>query len=81
MPGLEFATWYGLWGPKDLPAPIVATLDGHLAAIMREPAMVERFAALGLEPVFAARDAFRRFIAADIARNSDLLRRANFPPE
>jgi tripartite-type tricarboxylate transporter receptor subunit TctC len=59
----------------------VATLDGHLGEIMREAAMVERFAALGLEPVFAAGDAFRQFIAADIARNSELLRSANFQPE
>jgi tripartite-type tricarboxylate transporter receptor subunit TctC len=81
MPGLEFATWYGLWGPKDLPTPIIGTLDAHLAEIMRETAMVERFSALGLEPVYAAGEEFRRFIAADIARNSELLRSANFQPE
>ena len=81
MPGLEFASWYGLWAPRNAPAPIVGALNGHLAEIMREPATVERFAALGLEPVFAASDDFQRFIAADVARNGELLRSANFQPE
>ena len=81
MPGLEFASWYGLWGPRNLPGPIVTTLNGHLAEIMREPATVDRFAALGLEPVYAGADEFRRFITADVTRNSELLRSVNFQPE
>jgi tripartite-type tricarboxylate transporter receptor subunit TctC len=81
MPGLVFASWYGVWGPKDLPAPVVTTLEGHLGEIMREPAMVQRFTALGLEPVHAAGEAFRRFIAEDLTRNTELLRSANFQPE
>ncbi|NKC31140.1 Bug family tripartite tricarboxylate transporter substrate binding protein [Falsiroseomonas selenitidurans] len=81
MPGLVFASWYGVWGPKDLPAPIATTLEGHLGEIMREPAMVRRFTALGLEPVYSAGEAFRGFIAADVSRNSELLRSANFHPD
>src|ERR1044071_6438270 len=29
-PGFEFYTWYGLWGPANLPAPIVATISKAL---------------------------------------------------
>lgn len=81
LPGLEFASWYGLWGPRNLPAPIVTTLNGHLAEIMRQTATVDRFAALGLEPVYAGAEEFRRYIAADVTRNSELLRSVNFQPE
>lgn len=81
MAGLEFVCWDGLWGPKSLPAPILAVLNGPLAEIMREPTMVERFTALGLEPVYAGPHKFHRFITADVARNSELLRSANFQPE
>jgi tripartite-type tricarboxylate transporter receptor subunit TctC len=81
MPGLEFASWYGLWGPRNLPVPLVTTLNGHLAEIMRQTATVDRFAALGLEPVYAGAEEFRRFIAADVTRNSELLRSVNFQPE
>lgn len=81
MPGLEFASWYGLWSQKDLPAPIAIVLNDALAEVMRETSTVERFAALGLEPVYAPQAEFRRFITADVARNSELLRSANFQPE
>jgi tripartite-type tricarboxylate transporter receptor subunit TctC len=81
MPGLEFTSWYGIWGPKALPAPIVDRLNEALAEVLREPAMRERAAALGFEPTHAGQAEFRRFIEADVARNSDLLRSVNFQPE
>jgi len=81
MPGLEFTSWYGIWGPKALPAPIVGRLNEALAETLRGPALRERAAALGFEPTHAGQDEFRRFIAADVARNSDLLRSVNFQPE
>lgn len=81
MPGLVFSSWYGLWGPKGLPEPIVSLLNGHLGEIMRESAMVERFSALGLEPIYSPQAEFTRFIDADLTRNAELLRSANFQPE
>ena len=81
MPGLEFVSWYGLWGPKGLPASVVERLNQALAEIMREPAVVERTAALGLEPVYLGQAEFQPFITADVARNSELLRSVNFQPE
>ena len=44
-------------------------------------AFLEDTAALGLEPAYAGQAEFRRFIAADVARNSELLRSVNFQPE
>ncbi|MGG5818557.1 Bug family tripartite tricarboxylate transporter substrate binding protein [Falsiroseomonas sp. HW251] len=81
MSGLQFASWYGLWGPRSLPASVTTVLEGNVAEIMREAATVERLATLGLEPTYASGEVFRRFIAADVARNADLLRSANFEPE
>lgn len=81
MPGLEFASWYGLWGPRNLPGRIVTALNAHLAEIMRQTATIDRFAALGLEPVYAGAEEFRRFIAADVTRNAELLRSVGFQPE
>lgn len=81
MPGLVFSSWYGLWGPKGMPAPIVSLLNSHLGEIMRDPATMERFSGLGLEPTYAPQEEFARFIEADVARNAELLRSANFQPE
>ncbi|MCK8787840.1 tripartite tricarboxylate transporter substrate binding protein [Roseomonas sp. NAR14] len=81
MPGLEFTSWYGIWGPKGLPAPLVAQLDAAIAEVMRNPATIERAAAIGIEPAYLDQTAFRRFIAEDVSRNTELLRSANFQPE
>ena len=33
LPGFEFVSWYGLWGPKDLPADITAKLQTSVAKV------------------------------------------------
>ena len=43
--------------------------------------MVERLTGLGFEPVAESVDEAQRFIVADVARNAELLRIANFQPE
>jgi tripartite-type tricarboxylate transporter receptor subunit TctC len=78
LPGLEMSSWYGLWGPKGLPSPIVTRVNAVLSEGMREPAVVERLTTLGFEPVFSTAEEFGRFIQADVARNSALLREINF---
>ena len=34
MTGIDFVSWYGLWGPKGLPADITAKLQAEVAAIV-----------------------------------------------
>lgn len=81
LPDLEISSWYGIWGPKDLPKPIVDRVNAVLSEAMREPAMVERLTTLGFEPVVGTPEEFARFIAADVARNSALLRAVKFEPQ
>jgi tripartite-type tricarboxylate transporter receptor subunit TctC len=81
LPGLEISSWYGLWGPKDLPDPIVNRVNAVLSEAMREPAVVERLTTLGFEPIVSTADEFARFIQADVARNSALLRATGFQPQ
>jgi tripartite-type tricarboxylate transporter receptor subunit TctC len=81
MPGLEFFSWYGVWGPRGLPAEIVGRINAALAEGMAEPATAQRLTGLGFTPVAESPAAFAAFIAADVARNAALLRLANFQPE
>ena len=81
MPGLDFGSWYGVWGPRGLPQEIVARINAALAAGMSEPATVQRLTTLGFEPVAESPAAFAAFIAADVARNAGLLAQAGFQPE
>jgi tripartite-type tricarboxylate transporter receptor subunit TctC len=80
MKGLEFASWYGVWAPRDLPGALAAWLNTAFNESTRELARTGRFAQLGQEPVVETRDEFARFIEADLARNAELLKLANFQP-
>ena len=81
LPGFEFYSWYGVWGPRALPSEIVARLHEAVTEGMREPATVQRLAALGFEPVVETLPALEAFIRDDVARNAALLRLAGFQPE
>ena len=80
LPGLEFSSWYGLWGPKGLSPGIVGRLNGVLTEAVRDPAVVQRLKALGFEPASGSPEEFARYIEADVARGAALLRAAKFEP-
>jgi tripartite-type tricarboxylate transporter receptor subunit TctC len=80
LPGLQFASWYGVWGPPDLPGGIVQSLNVAINEATRELEKSGRLAALGIEAVTEAPEDFSRFIATEVARNAELLRAANFQP-
>ena len=82
LPGLEFSSWYGLWGPKGLPKEIVTRVNAVMLESMREPAVIEKLATLGFEPVSTGTpDEFAALIKSDIARNAALLSAAKFEPQ
>lgn len=81
LPGFEFYSWYGVWGPRGMPADIVARMNAAVVEGMREPAVVERLTGLGFEPVAESAQQFATFIGQDVATNAELLRIANFQPE
>lgn len=81
FPGLDISSWYGIWGPKNLPKEIVAKVNAALDAAMREPAVIEKLNTLGFEPVSSTPEEFTKFIASDVAHNTDLLKSINFQPQ
>jgi len=81
MPGLEFSSWYGVWGPKALPKEMVVTFNGLFNEAVRELANSGRLDTLGIVPVTESPEDFIAYVAKDVARNSELLRIADFKPE
>lgn len=51
VPGYETVTWFGLYGPKGLPADLATRLSNGINLALQEPDVKERLARLGIEPV------------------------------
>ena len=47
FPGFEYAGWNGLFAPANTPAEVVARVNRDIQALLRQPEVVQRLAALG----------------------------------
>lgn len=79
--GFSYVSWYGVWAPKDTPAERIATLNSAINAAVAQLAKSGALASLGIEPVSATPEQFRRYIADDVAQGAALLKQAGFRPE
>lgn len=81
MAGLEISSWYGVWGPKDLPPSIRARVADAIAGMARDPAIAARVAAMGFNLVVEQPADSVRYIGADLARSIALLKAVGYQPE
>jgi tripartite-type tricarboxylate transporter receptor subunit TctC len=73
----EFYTWYGLWAPANLPAPIRQKLETTVQRIVATPEWKERMSAQGFEAVYRNSADFSKFIDAEVARYQTIVTAAN----
>jgi tripartite-type tricarboxylate transporter receptor subunit TctC len=76
LPGFSMVSWYGLWAPAGLPAPVLGALVGQTTRALRSPEMSARLAEQGVEPSGASPEAFERWIAQEVNRTRTLVREA-----
>jgi tripartite-type tricarboxylate transporter receptor subunit TctC len=57
LPGLLMEVWSGMWVPHGTPRPIVDKLNGAVVAALREPAVREKLASVGLDGPPAGQEA------------------------
>jgi tripartite-type tricarboxylate transporter receptor subunit TctC len=81
MTGFDFASWYGLWGPKDMPADLVARIQSEVVKVVNHQDVKERFAKLGFEPIGTTSDYFAKFIKEEMARYEQIIKAANIKAE
>ncbi len=68
LPGFESSTWFGLYGPKALPADVVARVNAAMNAALADADVKERFARLGAEPTGGSAQAFDQVVRAETER-------------
>ena len=65
LPGFESNTWFGLYGPKGLPADIQVKINTAMNLALADADIKDRLARLGIEPVGGTSQKFAAMAAAD----------------
>jgi tripartite-type tricarboxylate transporter receptor subunit TctC len=73
LPGFEMITWYGVIAPAGTPGPVIDKLRTAIVAGLADPAITDRLAHIGAEPVGDEPPAFTAFISRDMARYQQLV--------
>jgi len=81
LPGFAFVSWYGLWGPPNLPAPIVARLNEQVNRWLASPEVRTQFANLGYETQLGTPADFERFVHEDSDRSAKIVKDAGIKAE
>jgi len=68
LPGYEIGQWNGILGPAGMPQTVVARLHREIVAVMQAPDVIERYAALGGEPLTSTPQELMQRISAEIAK-------------
>jgi tripartite-type tricarboxylate transporter receptor subunit TctC len=65
VPGYESVTWFGMFGPKGLPADIVSKLNTAVNQTLADPEVKDKLARLGIEPVGGTAADFTAMLARE----------------
>ncbi|HZL28859.1 MAG TPA: tripartite tricarboxylate transporter substrate binding protein [Acidobacteriaceae bacterium] len=77
LPGYEATLWYGVWGPRGVPAAIVSKLNKALVDIVQMPDVKVVLANEGLEPFAGPPEALGRALKSDIDKWTKVVKAAN----
>ncbi|MCS7100236.1 MAG: tripartite tricarboxylate transporter substrate-binding protein, partial [Burkholderiaceae bacterium] len=81
VPGFESVTWFGILGPRGLPADVVARLNSDINAVLKTPEFVDRARALGFEPAGGSPQEFAALLVRDTDKWAKLIRERRITAE
>ena len=76
LPGYEFDSWIGLLGPAGMPKATVEQMNAAVAALLKDPAILDRLAKQGVEPLALSPEAFGKLLQSDFARMERVVKAA-----
>ena len=68
LPGFESSTWFGLYGPKGLPAEVVSRVNTAANQALSDPEVRAKLTTLGIEAVTSTPAQFAKMVADDQAK-------------
>lgn len=78
---VEVTAWYGLFGPRGMAAPLVASLNAQMNAVLQMPDVNERMNGLGIPRRGGDAASFAQVVRADSERYGRLVREFNISAE
>ena len=81
LPGFDSSNWFGVFGPANLPRPIVDRLDQEVKKILADPAIRERFHGLGFEITAGGPAQLTAIMQSEAQKWSKVIRDANVKAE
>jgi tripartite-type tricarboxylate transporter receptor subunit TctC len=78
---VEINGWYALLGPANMPASVVAMLNGHVNRILAQPEFVDKLASLGATPFGGTPQQVVSLIRSDTAKYAKAIRESGTKPD
>jgi tripartite-type tricarboxylate transporter receptor subunit TctC len=77
LAGFEASAWYAVFGPPGMPGEIVARINRELQRVIDLPAVRERYALLGLEPLKSTPQELGEMVRRDLQKWTVFIRERN----
>jgi tripartite-type tricarboxylate transporter receptor subunit TctC len=73
VPGYVMTNWYGLFGPRGLPAHVLARLVTEIPKVREDPSLTQRAAGVGMTMILSPADVLRARMEAEVPRWKQLV--------
>jgi tripartite-type tricarboxylate transporter receptor subunit TctC len=74
VPGFDISNWFGVFVPAGTPKDIIANLNTEMVRALRQPDVKEKLSSQGAEAVGNTPDELDRFVRAETAKYSKLVK-------
>ena len=81
LPGFDMVSWYGLWGPANLPREIVARLAPAVGKAVKSKLAVDRLSGQAFDPVGSGPEELSAVMARELPIYQQIIRDAGIKPQ
>ena len=81
LDGFEMVSWYGLWGPPNMPAPLVTKIREEVFKALKSPQVAKALGEYGFIVSGSTPDEFKNYITLESAKYERLIKAANIKLE
>ncbi|KQP12008.1 hypothetical protein ASF43_22830 [Pseudorhodoferax sp. Leaf267] len=81
VPGVESLSWYGMFGPAGMPAPLVEQIGRDLRAVCADPAVVAQLRGQGAQLVLSSPAELDRFVRGEAGKWAAVAQRGGIRAE